>query len=58
MSNQLAGEISQYLLQHAENPVEWHAWNAETLGAGPHPADADFFVDRLFFLSLVPRDGP
>jgi hypothetical protein len=31
MSNQLAGEISQYLLQHAENPVEWHAWNAETL---------------------------
>jgi uncharacterized protein len=31
MSNQLACEISQYLLQHAENPVEWHAWNAETL---------------------------
>ncbi|MGA2060396.1 MAG: thioredoxin domain-containing protein [Thermoguttaceae bacterium] len=31
MSNQLAGEISQYLLQHAENPVQWHAWNAETL---------------------------
>jgi uncharacterized protein len=31
MSNQLAGEISQYLLQHAENLVEWHPWNAETL---------------------------
>ncbi|MGA2798630.1 MAG: thioredoxin domain-containing protein [Thermoguttaceae bacterium] len=31
MSNQLAGEISQYLLQHAENPVQWHAWNAEAL---------------------------
>ena len=31
MSNQLAGEISQYLLQHAENPVQWHPWNAETL---------------------------
>ena len=30
MSNQLAGEISQYLLQHAENPVEWRAWNAES----------------------------
>jgi uncharacterized protein len=31
MSNQLASEISQYLLQHAENPVQWHAWNAEAL---------------------------
>ncbi len=31
MSNQLAGEISQYLLQHAENPVQWHTWNAEAL---------------------------
>ena len=31
MPNQLAGEISQYLLQHAENPVEWHAWNEAAL---------------------------
>ena len=31
MSNQLAGEISQYLLQHAENPVAWRPWNAESL---------------------------
>jgi uncharacterized protein len=31
MSNQLAGEISQYLLQHAENPVHWRPWNAEAL---------------------------
>jgi uncharacterized protein len=31
MSNQLSSEISQYLLQHAENPVDWHAWNAKSL---------------------------
>ncbi len=31
MPNQLAGEISQYLLQHAGNPVDWRPWNAETL---------------------------
>ncbi|MCF8230996.1 MAG: thioredoxin domain-containing protein [Bacteroidales bacterium] len=29
--NQLAKESSPYLLQHADNPVEWHAWNNETL---------------------------
>ncbi len=31
MSNQLVHEISPYLLAHAENPVEWHPWNAEAL---------------------------
>ncbi len=29
--NQLAGETSPYLLQHAANPVDWHPWNAGTL---------------------------
>jgi len=27
--NRLAGETSPYLLQHAENPVEWHPWGEE-----------------------------
>ena len=27
--NRLAGERSPYLLQHANNPVDWHAWNDE-----------------------------
>lgn len=27
MSNQLANETSPYLLQHAENPVNWYPWN-------------------------------
>jgi uncharacterized protein YyaL (SSP411 family) len=29
--NQLIGEHSPYLLQHAYNPVNWHPWNEETL---------------------------
>ncbi|MBE0638821.1 MAG: thioredoxin domain-containing protein [Bacteroidales bacterium] len=29
--NKLIYESSPYLLQHAYNPVDWHAWNAETL---------------------------
>lgn len=29
--NELAKESSPYLLQHAENPVHWKAWNTQTL---------------------------
>ncbi len=29
--NSLAGETSPYLLQHADNPVEWFAWNDAAL---------------------------
>jgi uncharacterized protein YyaL (SSP411 family)/Fe-S cluster biogenesis protein NfuA len=31
MPNQLANETSPYLLQHANNPVDWHAWGPEAL---------------------------
>ena len=31
MSNSLANESSPYLLQHKDNPVEWHSWNDESL---------------------------
>ena len=31
MTNQLANESSPYLLQHAENPVEWYPWGADAL---------------------------
>ena len=27
--NRLAGETSPYLLQHADNPVDWHPWGDE-----------------------------
>jgi hypothetical protein len=30
-ANQLAAEKSPYLLQHADNPVAWQPWSAETL---------------------------
>ena len=29
MTNRLAQESSPYLLQHAENPVDWHPWGTE-----------------------------
>jgi uncharacterized protein YyaL (SSP411 family) len=31
MPNRLAAETSPYLKQHADNPVDWHAWNDEAL---------------------------
>ena len=31
MANSLIHESSPYLLQHANNPVDWHAWNEDTL---------------------------
>ena len=31
MPNRLAKETSPYLLQHAENPVDWYAWGPEAL---------------------------
>ena len=31
MSNQLINENSPYLLQHANNPVDWHPWGEEAL---------------------------
>ena len=30
-TNELISETSPYLLQHAHNPVNWKAWNSETL---------------------------
>ena len=31
MPNRLAQETSPYLQQHADNPVDWHAWNPQAL---------------------------
>ena len=31
MTNRLAGETSPYLLQHADNPVDWYPWGDEAL---------------------------
>jgi uncharacterized protein YyaL (SSP411 family) len=32
VTNRLAAETSPYLLQHANNPVDWYPWGAEALG--------------------------
>jgi hypothetical protein len=45
MPNRLARERSPYLLQHADNPVDWYAWGDEAFAA----AKAD---DRPIFLSI------
>lgn len=31
MANRLGGETSPYLLQHADNPVDWYPWGEEAL---------------------------
>jgi uncharacterized protein YyaL (SSP411 family) len=45
MPNRLAKESSPYLLQHANNPVDWYPWNEEALAR----AKAE---DRPIFLSI------
>lgn len=45
MSNRLAAETSPYLLQHAENPVDWWPWGAGALARARE-------LDRPIFLSI------
>jgi len=43
--NRLAGEKSPYLLQHADNPVNWHPWGDEAFGRAVEE-------DKPIFLSI------
>ncbi|MBI3742263.1 MAG: thioredoxin domain-containing protein [Chloroflexi bacterium] len=45
MANELIHETSPYLLQHAHNPVDWHAWNRDAL-------DKAMREDKPIFLSI------
>ena len=45
MSNRLAAETSPYLLQHAENPVEWWPWGPEAFAEAQR-------LDRPVLLSI------
>jgi uncharacterized protein YyaL (SSP411 family) len=45
MPNQLANESSPYLLQHDNNPVDWHPWGKEALERSKRE-------DRPIFLSI------
>jgi len=44
-SNHLAAETSPYLLQHANNPVDWYPWGPEALARAA-------VADRPIFLSI------
>jgi uncharacterized protein YyaL (SSP411 family) len=43
--NKLANETSPYLLQHANNPVNWYPWNDEALGKAKNE-------DKLLIISI------
>ncbi len=45
MTNRLAEETSPYLLQHANNPVDWYPWGAEALARSRDE-------DKPIFLSI------
>ena len=45
MSNRLANESSPYLLQHKDNPVDWHPWGEEALSLSKEQ-------DKPIFLSI------
>jgi hypothetical protein len=45
MSNRLANETSPYLLQHANNPVDWFPWGPDALARAK-------LLDRPIFLSI------
>ena len=45
MPNALATETSPYLLQHAENPVDWLPWGEEAFAKAKRE-------DKLVFLSI------
>ncbi len=45
MGNRLAEETSPYLLQHKDNPVDWHPWGAEALQRAAE-------LDRPILLSI------
>ena len=57
MPNRLASETSPYLLQHAENPVDWYPWGDGGVRARPRGGQAGPRLDRLRRLPLVPRHG-
>src|SRR5919206_23616 len=45
MPNRLINETSPYLLQHANNPVDWYAWSPEALERAAKE-------DKLILLSI------
>ena len=57
MTNRLAKETSPYLLQHAENPVDWYPWGDEAFALARESRQTRVALGRLLSLSLVPCHG-
>ena len=55
--NRLAGETSPYLLQHADNPVDWYPWGDEAFARARENDKPILLSDRLRRVPLVPRHG-
>jgi len=47
MKNQLANETSPYLLQHAENPVNWYPWSEEAFHKAKEENKPVFLSKRM-----------
>jgi uncharacterized protein YyaL (SSP411 family) len=56
MANRLINEQSPYLLQHAQNPVDWYPWGDEAFERAKRE-NKPVNEHRLCGLPLVPRDG-
>ena len=57
MPNRLINETSPYLVQHANNPVDWYPWGEEALQKARAGGQAHLPQHRLLRLPLVPRHG-
>ena len=55
--NRLAEATSPYLLQHAENPVDWHPWGEDAFERARERGQAGARLRRLQRVPLVSRDG-
>ena len=55
MANRLANATSPYLLQHAENPVDWWEWGPDAFAEARAPERPGAAVRRVRRLPLVPR---
>ena len=59
-TNALAKETSPYLLMHAHNPVNWYAWNEESLSLAKKENKPIFLsvgYSCLLYTSPSPRDA-
>ena len=57
MANRLAAATSPYLLQHADNPVDWWEWGDGRVRGGAAARRAGAAQRRVRRVPLVPRDG-